>query len=486
MMNCEFNNDFSKLLSCKLDDSSSCAMCVNQPTFQCREIHFGKPQLLTPGRNYTSGTYQAVMYDPTTNILETSRDMNVSVTVTDTTSGAVDKFQILDPKQIYKQGDTFVILGGNRDAKFKLTETPKPFFWQKGSTKLVLPESDPGKGWCLPPVTQTAQCNPYTSDAVLVQKVDDTTGKMSYEWGCYCKMPSFMQHDDTPISNCSALVGCGGYDLYVPGPNAPICSKNTDCTGTNQKCCSDTKCLQSSTDSFSSGGVGRCMTRWDTGNTTQNPRDGTCNCPSNTYYNNFKSGDYVLKSCSVDPCGPNGVREGSNLLCTCQSGFVSCGLQPGTGIQVTDARCATPTMRNRCLADPCAPGGTMRQGGGCNCRLDENYVETSDSNVIGGKTCKKLCVNNGPCGTRGKCKIVSGKEECECICPYTAQDSSDKFCNLRVINKSREGEGCQVTQTSAYEYRYGKLGWWVTQVPVADSCCEGSLCQMPGPTCVKK
>lgn len=486
MMNCEFDHDFSKLISCTLDDPSSCTMCVNQPAFKCQVVHFGKPQLLTPGRNYTSGTYQAALIDPVTSTYNTLRDMNVSITVADTVNGTVDRVRILDPKQQYKQGDMFLILGGNNEAKIRLTEPPAPFFWQKGNTKLVLPETEPGKGWCLPPVIQSAQCNPFTSDAVLMQKIDDTTGKMIYEWGCYCKVPSLMQHDSTPGSNCSALVGCGGYDLYVPETNATNCSKNSDCTAANQKCCSDTKCLQSLTDTFSGGSLGRCMTRWATGDTTRNPRDGTCDCPSNTYYNTFKSNEYVLKSCSVDPCGPNGVREGSNLLCTCKPGFVSCGLQSGTGVQVTDARCATPTMRNRCLVDPCAPGGTMRQGGGCNCRLNEDYVETNDPNAIGGKICKKLCVNNGPCGTRGKCKIVAGKEECECICPYTAQDATDKFCNLRVMNKSREGEECQSTFSTKMEYRLGQFVPVSTQNPVTDSCCSGSVCQMPGPTCVRQ
>jgi len=479
MIKCQLT-DLTKLIECDPANPNSCSSCVNQPPFKCVVVQYGSPELINRGTGYSSGIYRAALVEPSTNTYNINRDMEVAITVSNTTVGSIDQLRITHPTQIYKKSDTFVVLGGNNGATFRLTETPTPYFWQKGQTKLNLPESNKGKGWCLPPVTQSAQCNPYTSDSVLVQKIDNA-GKITYEWGCYCKLPSLMQHEDTPTSNCSALVGCGGYDLYVPNLTSPSCRTNADCPDADTRCCTDEKCLRGSETFTGTNTSGKCYKRWVFGNTTQNPRDGTCDCPSNLYYSNAKIGDYVVKTCNADPCGPNGTKDGASQFCTCKPGFVSCGLQSGSGIKVTDARCATVTTRNRCLPDPCAPGGTMRQGGGCNC--DAGYAETSNPNVIGGKVCRKLCVNNGPCGTRGTCKVVNNTEECDCICPYTASAEADKFCSLRTITKSREGEQCRTTARTETDWVTQKS--WEVLTPVADSCCGSLKCQMPGPVCVK-
>lgn len=427
MQKCVFS-DFSKLSRCDPKDPNACKGCINQPPFGCVVVNFGKPEILNPGRVYTSGIYTAALYDPLTGLYDTERTMEVLVNVLDwDENGFVDSVRISNPVQVYKQNDTFLILGGNKEATFYLTEQPTPYFWQKGRQKITLPESESGKGWCLPPIVEGAKCNPYTADSLLVQNVDDK-GKTTYSWGCYCKMPSLMQHDNTPSSNCSALVGCSGYDLYIPPPMdaAQTCTSNAQCLQANTRCCSSDKCLKTNTESFPSTSPGKCLSRWTLGDTARNPRLGTCDCPTGTYYLNTTIGDYVTKTCSVDPCGEAGVKTPGTFLCECKPGFVSCGVTPSNNVEVTDARCASTTTVNRCIPDPCAPGGVMKRGGGCTC--NKGYTQVKDDNAVGGYSCKELC-NPGPCGERGTCTVdTDGKESCVCKSPWVPSGPNDKLC----------------------------------------------------------
>jgi len=431
MQKCIFN-DFTRLSRCDPTDPEACKGCINQPPFGCVVVNFGNPEILNPGRLYLPGVYRAALYDPNTGTYNTRRDMEVIVSVLDSDeNGFVETVRISDPTQQYNQNDTFVILGGNNEATFYLTEQPTPYFWQKGKEKISLPESERGKGWCLPPVVQGGEkCNPYTADSILVQNVDDK-GKTTYAWGCYCKLPSLVQHDNTPISNCSALVGCSGYDLYVPPSSTDttaqqMCTTNAQCFQANTRCCSSEKCLKTNTDSFPTTSPGRCMSRWFTGDTERDPRGGTCDCPTGTYYLDTSIGEYVTKTCSVDPCGEGGVKAAGTQLCECKSGYVSCGVTPSTNVQITDARCASTTTVNRCVVDPCAPGGNMRRGGGCVCT--NGYVEVKNTNAVGGYSCKRIC-NPGPCGDRGTCAAdKDGNEYCVCKSPYAPAGPSDKLC----------------------------------------------------------
>ena len=445
MQKCVFT-DFTKLSRCDPNNPEACKGCINQPPFGCVVVNYGKPEMLFPGKGYTSGVYRAVLYDSSTGRHNTERDMEVIVNVLEgDPNGYVDSVRISDPKQMYNVNDIFLILGGSNEATFYLTEQPTPYFWQKGNQKLSLPESDPGKGWCLPPVTTGVKCNPYTADSVLVQKVDDK-GKTTYSWGCYCKTPSLMQHEDTPSSNCSALVGCSGYDLYVPPSGMAVsqpCTLNSQCFAANSRCCNSEKCLKTSTDSFPSTSPGKCQTRWTLGDTERNPRGGTCDCPTGTYYLDTTVGDYVSKTCSVDPCGEGGTKAAGTQLCDCKPGYISCGVTPSSNVMVTDARCASATTVNRCVPDPCAPGGTMRRGGGCTCT--NGYVEVVNSNAVGGSVCKRVC-NPGPCGDRGTCSAdKDGNEYCICQSPWAPSGPADKLCLFKERSCSTDLFGFQIS-----------------------------------------
>lgn len=487
MKNCVFA-DFTKLTACDPANAASCKDCINKPEFACVVVSYGKPQLIATGRGYTSGTFRAALTDPATNQINTDRDMQVVVGVTDSVNGSVASLTITDPVQVYQKNDVFTILGGNNGATFRLTETPTPYFWQKGSKRINLPESTGAGGsggWCLPPVDRDGiQCNPYTSDNVLVQSTD-ADGKPVYKWGCYCKMPSLMQHDDSPISNCGTLVGCAGYDLYLParaGDTEQACVSNAECP-TNSKCCTSEKCLKAN-ETFPAG-VGKCYTRWTNTTLDRNPRNGTCDCPPNTYFLNSTIGDYVVKTCNADACEPGGTKQAGTQLCNCKPGFVSCGVTPSASVKVTDARCSSTTTSNRCLPDPCAPGGTMRQGGGCNCDNSQGYYETDNASVIGGKVCTKLCTDSSTCGTRGTCTVVGGKEECkDCVCPFAPANASDKYCLLDT-GKKRQGETCPYERK--FECDDGPLSSsscrWV-KIPTAGSCCAPYNCTLPDPRCV--
>lgn len=474
MKRCEFM-DFTKLSVCDPNDPNSCNDCLNQPPFACVRVSFGKPVIVNAGRNYTSGIVRAALIDPRTNVYNIDRYMEVVLNVADSTTGIITSILILNPKEKFNKEDSFKILGGNNEALIRLTEQPKPYFWQKDGKRVVIPESPPEKGWCLPPVDESIKCNPNTADSVLVQKID-AQGKVSYAWGCYCKLPSFMQHDDTAISNCSTLVGCGGFDLYIPPKDsitAISCTSNNNCTLPNTKCCNDQKCLKAG-ETFSTASPGQCYSKWITGETERSPRYGTCDCPSNTYYYNSTLEDYVVKSCNVDACEPTGTK-GSGNTCTCKPGNVSCGLYPGPGIVVTNERCASTTTSNRCVPDPCKPGGTIRSGGGCDCDLAQGFVEVVDVNAVGGKTCRKLCVDNGPCGNRGKCRIEGNREVCDCLCPFAPTDINDKFCSL-YLDKFTAGQRCKedmrVEKTSVWDNTFTTI-----YTPVTNSCCAPYKCQ---------
>jgi hypothetical protein len=412
-----------------------------------------------------------VLLNPSTNTYNIDRAMEIIVTVSPT--GSIASVLIVNPKEKFNKNDTFKILGGNSDATFRLTEQPIPYFWQKDGKRVVIPESNAGAGWCLPPVDESIKCNPYTSDSILVQKIDDK-GKITYAWGCYCKQPSFMQHEDTPISNCSALVGCGGFDLYVPTSTSATCTSNAMCTAPNSKCCNDDKCLKG-TETFGALSSGRCYTKWITGDTQLNPKNGTCDCPNNMYYSSTAIGDYVVKTCGVDPCEPGGTFNPQTRLCECKTGYVSCGLTESSNVVVTDARCATTNTLNRCIEDPCAPGGKTRNlvNGGCECDRTQNYVEKIDVNVPGGKFCKQLCVNNGSCGSRGTCAIENDNEVCRnCVCPWMSANSSDKLCS-KTTGQGTEGQVCE------YETRMEGplLGKYPVTYPIDASCCSPLKCR---------
>jgi hypothetical protein len=219
------------------------------------------------------------------------------------------------------------------------------------------------------------------------------------------------------------------------------CTTNAQCLAANSRCCNSERCLKSNTESFPSTSPGKCQTRWTLGDTDRNPRGGTCDCPTGTYYLDTSIGDYVTKTCSVDPCGEGGTKAPGTQICECKPGYISCGVTPSSNVMITDARCASTTTVNRCIRDPCAPGGTMRRGGGCTCTT--GYTEVSDSNAIGGKVCKDACFNNGPCGNRGKCVIINGQAQCSpCYAPYTGTGSTIELCGAVCLQYGQTGMMC--------------------------------------------
>jgi hypothetical protein len=429
------------LRSCSLVDPQSCDACINDPAFKCVAVQYGNPVIDRAGRNYQKDQVYTAVFLNADNTEDATRTITVSVSaVSDASNGFVQSVTITQMPDRFAKSDRFVIKGGNNEAILRLTTDPAPYIWKQGNTVVNVPESGPGMGWCLPPVTRTIACNPYTSVPILTQETD-AAGKTTYVWGCNCKQPGFMQHEDSAISNCSQLVGCGGYDLYIPPKTsaAQTCTTNAQCAA-DARCCNADKCLKG-TETFGTGESGSCYTRWGTGQTLQegNPTKGTCDCPTGMFYGNTVMNDYVSKTCSTDPCFPNGTRTGtvSPAVCACKPGFVTCSVTSGTAT-VTDASCASRGATNKCIPNPCAPG-TPVPGGGCTCPT--GYSSVRDPNTVGGfkcclpipggTACKIPCSSPNPCALNKMC-VPNGAEE-TCVDSTEGQTCRASFTNARYI-----------------------------------------------------
>lgn len=398
------------LTSCNIKNPNSCSQCSNNnPTFSCIQVSHGNPNIIQGGSKYTQGN--------TTAKLDSDSDRTINLHIFTDTNGSVYKLLFNSPFGLFKKGDTFTIEGGDNTAKFVFTTDPKPYYYEKDGVSQIVPDTTGDMGWCLPNLDETnnIQCNPNTGNYILVE-----TGQNEYEWICKCKNPNFMDHETDIYSNCTRNVGCSGESLYIPVVNNPIsCSKNTDCKS-EQKCCTSFKCLKDNeTSSFEDEAT--CYNLWRPDNINQDPTNGTCDCPNDTYFSNYQKGSYISKTCSKNPC-VNGKFDSETQMCICDSGYYSCATQGYTDI--TDPSCVSTTeAKSICVPNPCGVG--TFEGGLCSCPT--GYIETSDSNVYGGKTCRKACENNGPCADRGTCVFNSEydtKEICAgCNCPWIQESS---------------------------------------------------------------
>ena len=267
-----------------------------------------------------------------------------------------------------------------------------PFFWDdnEGTCKLT-------KGsYCLPAHVDDITCNPYTGNKALT--LDNKTN--TYSWSCVCK-------DDLKFSGntCSDINVCG-LEGESQNPN------NTLRRGLLK---------DGSADNY-----------WNSNSDWDPLKAGNskCSCRSNEVADNNR---LLCLPNSCSPGSQNPDDPGQSCKCDPDQGLVDCyeistsydGIAP-----YYNGSCKFPS----CVPDPCAGDGkdgfihgqyTTKKdktgiitGGYCQCRKgdpnnpkypndpnDPTYFLVPDPNAYGGFSCKQLCIDNGPCGDRGKCKV---------------------------------------------------------------------------------
>jgi hypothetical protein len=282
-----------------------------------------------------------------------------------------------------------------------------PYKVKEGTKVVSLPNSKPGKGWCLLPFKPSVKCSSLTSDTILTESID-AKGDVVYEWTCLCKFPNLVTK--TTGGDCNIEVACGAHEnigsLFVPDGGTVACTGNSDCV-------KDEICH-----------AGMCYKNWATDKDVD-PTKGICKCPANMKY----IGTDQNKLCVSDGCAPNGKSDG-NVGCICNKpaggqGYLAC---PGEVLN--------PTMKNQCrdsatcLPDPCYPGGTASMTDGCVCK--DGYIREFTPGSATQWVCKKAC-EPSVCGSRGNCVVVGTgrdkKETCTgCNCPYTNVGDDSNMC----------------------------------------------------------
>ena len=307
-----------------------------------------------------------------------------------------------------------------------------PYNWKQGDDVVKIPDSKPGKGWCLPPVVDKNRCNSATSNAILVDKGDQ------YEWECLCN-DSTVVGQDKPGGDCNVVTGCG----YIPGygnvyvPVETTCSSDTDCSKDDYKIPGDTDWSPycgnpDGSPSKGKGTTNQCWVPWgsEAGHKINPSEYGMCQCKKGYKPLRQKIGDnrYELQ-CVTDTCAP-GKKSTTDDSCDCPEGFIKCPEDVQGGYK---EQCANEPQ---CMTDPCAPNGHWdQQQGICVCTGATFTSRGFQANAVGA-ICEDVCIVGGKdlCSPRGTCILnptsgkLSGKSGgagycVDCKAPFT-QDPS--------------------------------------------------------------
>lgn len=290
-----------------------------------------------------------------------------------------------------------------------VVDTEHPYNIKEGDKVVKLPNSKPGKGWCLPPFAPSVHCNPLTADTIMTE-TQDSKGNIEYQWSCLCKFPDLITK--SPGGDCNIEVACGAHEgigyLYVPDGTTTACKVDTDCTKETGNICYGEKCYKN----------------WNTEKDTD-PTKGICKCNSGLKY----IGTDQNKMCVSDGCAPHGTDDGKGG-CICdkpagEQGYLGCPNEVKNQDMYNQCK-DSPT----CLPDPCWPGGTADPSIGCKCKDGYIRVFTPGSAML--YTCKKAC-DPSVCGVRGTCAVVGTapdlKESCTaCNCPWSNDGDKTNMC----------------------------------------------------------
>ena len=291
-----------------------------------------------------------------------------------------------------------------------VVDKDNPYQWKQGTETVKIPDSKPGKGWCLPPVVDKNLCNPATSNAILVDKGDH------YDWECLCNDPAVVGQEIAG-GNCNSVTGCSYPDngnIYVPVVTNPPCSSDKDCDKPEYKIPGDSDwppyCRQpdgSAPDP--KGKTNQCWVPWgsEAGQKINPSEYGMCNCESGYKPLRQKIGDkrYELQ-CVTDSCAP-GKKSATDDSCDCPAdGYIKCPQDVQDGYK---EQCAT---NPQCIRDPCAPNGHWDPNQGI-CVCTGTFTSRGGQANAVGAICEDVCTSGGEniCSPRGTCVInpASGK-----------------------------------------------------------------------------
>lgn len=340
-----------------------------------------------------------------------------------------------------------------------------PYTWSKNGTKVSIPNSPSGQGWCLPDiVNRNVTCNPFTSEYVLYE-----VGENEYEWGCACKYPNLFDHSEGPDSDCTFIRACNAEynnigSFNVPRPDQKACNQNTDCSPVGSTASTDV-CLQPMSPypcGYGSTGAPQqpidcsteegcvCHTPWsgDTVNLVD-PMSGRCSCNASadlTFQCVASSPDYVQMNCVQGYCAGYETAVGSEscnqlqcyksnqnecICCDCPTGYIRCPddviLSNSSLIAFCEANGPT------CFKDPCStsdvPNGYFdKTTGSCVCPGDTCRA-VEDTNSAVGEICRDLCGAQNVCGNRGTCYVPANSNSALCSnCVFPFNNRTDNTC----------------------------------------------------------
>ena len=442
MVTCNLS-PFTELQECDPSDTTSnyCGThCINQPPFLCRAVSNGILAVDVPGTGYTAG----MLLKPAGG---TGSGMVVSV-ATVGPKGEILSATVSSPGNGYVAGDV-LSLGL---ARLRVTASPNPFVWRQGDQMLTLPNSKPGKGWCLPAVKPTP-CNNFTSDSILVEtRLDEASdGEKFYEWECLCSNDDMFTKAGFG-GDCILEKACGaptGGKLLV-SDYKKTCNAADGCPD-GQRCCApgdvEGECCTAGDSACANvkyTGQKYCFEDWEK-QKALNPAGGRCDCAAGLTYTTTGSGssDY-RKLCVSDPCsapGCVGCSSTSAGSCQCGPGFLVChwdSKQSKNLGNTPDSYAETYCKDNpRCLVAPC--GDPMQ----CTANIGEpgtlgTCVVKDPSGTWGllpadnalGVTCVDYCSNGGigySCSGRGDCTVVrDGSSFPQQQCKNCTGDTGDK------------------------------------------------------------
>ena len=476
------NPDDKNFFNCKEN-------CLNSLPWSCRNVTWGKLNMIKPGSKYTVGNVNG-----TGDNKSIGTDMVLNITKVDV-NGQILTITIINPGKNFKPNDNVILtqLKSKNDGIVNLTKDFNPYIWENtDGGNIIIPETK--NGWCLPNITkQSSTCNIFTSNTVLRKN-----GKDSYSWGCECRNPSMFDHSGPGESSCDNNLTCSGKEnglLYVPYVD-PVkqavepCNTNESC-GPDKLCCKPGwpdptqkgSCLSNTEVSNDSENI--CHISWNK-QKNSDPREGICDCNTGLKFTEYiSSPSNFNKLCVTDSCANNGGTL-SGVSCQCPDPYVSCG---GADAVVKNQVCNDPI----CVKDVCWPYGKF-DGNTCVCFPDQQSVDKLnkgisdpvnhyiyDSNCVvvpdnnwANTSTKILCGKGNPCsGTLdAKCVVLNQGgsssptsykfEVCtNCPCP----ECNPPFCD----NKK------YTTKTDCTNNN----GTWYDSSPYANPNCTGGI----GPYC---
>ncbi len=378
--------DPKNLISCDLNNDTCGKVCNNFPKFSCLQVKKGTIGIVSKGSNYSTGSTYS------TSVLSNQSGNGMKIEVTDTDpSGGLVSVNILESGSGYDLNQILNVIGGDNNGQIKITETQMNSYLNINNSVINLPQTEKGKGYCLPNIADDYKCNPATSFDILVSKGDN-----KYEWGCYCSYPNYFTHvKNDGLSSCDQISPeiCGGDEnddgskrFYIP---------ETDSTGNIIDC--SLNCTNPSAICKQVSDISYCYVPWKSSKMDMDPKYGICMCPSGTAFIDNYENESIAKNCVTNPCYPgkmNGTLSSYSCDCTnteISGNYISCDDLPKITINIS-TRTDCNLGGDKCFKDPCGLGKWNSQKSACECTPSPGgQVGSVDANNIVGEMCTNVC-----------------------------------------------------------------------------------------------